>query len=262
MPSVSVLRHVAFEDLGILEELFAARGWPVTYIEAPVADWTKFDSLNPDLLVVLGGPIAVYDERQYPFLTPEIAAIKRRLEADKPTLGICLGAQLIAKALGAAVYPGREKEIGWRPLLMTKIGNASPVRHLAGTETFMFHWHGDTFDLPKDAVLLAGTEVCLHQAFRWGTSTLAFQCHPEVRAADLEKWYVGHTVELTASHTNARHLRADAVRYGAMLEHQGKRCFNEWLDSLHLDAPAQNEEAPAKPRASKKSAASAASAAN
>lgn len=252
MPSVSVLRHVAFEDLGILEELLAARGWPVTYIEAPVADWAAFDSLKPDLLVILGGPIAVYEERVYPFLTPEIAAIKRRLEVDKPTLGICLGAQLIAKALGAPVYPGREKEIGWRPLLMTKIGNASPVRHLAGAETFMFHWHGDTFDLPADAVLLAGTEVCLHQAFRWGKATLAFQCHPEVRAADLEKWYVGHAVELAASATNAKHLRADAARYGAMLEHQGKRCFNEWLDSLNLDVAAAKDEPSAKTPAAKK----------
>jgi len=254
MPTVSVIRHVAFEDLGILEDLFAARGWSVTYFEAPTLDWGKFDSVMPDLLVVLGGPIGVYEERLYPFLTPEIATIKRRLDLDKPTLGICLGAQLIARALGSAVYPGSEKEIGWRPLLMTKMGNASPVRHLAATETFMFHWHGDTFDLPKDAVLLAGTEVCLHQAFRWGKNTLAFQCHPEVRAADLEKWYVGHAVELGASHTNARHLRADATRYGAMLEHQGKKCFNEWLDSLHLDASAAKDETPAKPRTVKKSA--------
>ncbi len=98
MTAVTVLRHVAFEDSGILEELFKQRGWKVTYVEAPVADWKKFDALKPDLLVVLGGPIGVYEENIYPFLTPEIAAIKKRLDADKPTLGICLGAQLIARA--------------------------------------------------------------------------------------------------------------------------------------------------------------------
>ncbi len=234
MAAVTVLRHVAFEDLGILEELFAARGWLVTYVEAPVADWATVDLLESDLLVILGGPISVYEESSYPFLTPEIAALKRRLDADKPTLGICLGAQLIARALGAAVYPGREKEIGWRPLLMTPAGNASLARYFSAGETFMFHWHGDTFDLPADAVLLASTDVCTNQAFTWGKGTLAFQCHPEVRAADLEKWYVGHAAVLISVHLHVRNLRADAARYGAALERQGKRCFNEWLDNLGL----------------------------
>jgi len=235
VPSVTALRHVAFEDLGILEELFAARGWPVTYVEAPIADWKSFDPLAPDLLVVLGGPIGVYEENLYPFLTVEIAAIRARLDADKPTLGICLGAQLIAKALDAAVYPGPEKEIGWKPLLLTAAGTTSPVRHLAAQHTFMFHWHGDTFDLPKDAVLLAGTDVCPHQVYSWGRATLAFQCHPEVRARDLEKWFVGHAVEIAAaSGVNVPSLRDGTRRYGADLERQGKSLFNEWLDGLKL----------------------------
>jgi GMP synthase (glutamine-hydrolysing) len=233
--TVTALRHVAFEDLGILEDLFAARGWAVTYIEAPVADWSKFDPLAPDLLVVLGGPIGVYEEEIYPFLTVEIAAIKTRLEAGKPTLGLCLGAQLIATALGSDVYPGSEKEIGWKPLLLTDAGGGGPIRHLAAEHTFMFHWHGDTFDLPKDAVLLAGTEVCPNQIFTWGESTLAFQCHPEVRARDLEKWFVGHAVEIAAAKaTNVPHLRDGTRRYGTALEQQGKKLFGEWLDSLKL----------------------------
>jgi len=232
---VTALRHVAFEDLGILEELFAARKWKVTYVEAPVADWAKLDLTKPDLLVILGGPIGVNDEEIYPFLKPELAAIAKRLKADKPTLGICLGAQLIAKALGARVYPASEKEIGWKPLLLSRVGYASPVRHLGPEHAFMFHWHGDTFDLPEGAALLAGTASALHQAFAWGKATLAFQCHPEVRAHDLEKWFVGHVFELTqAPGTNAKVLRADTARYGAALERQGKECFSEWLDSLGL----------------------------
>jgi GMP synthase (glutamine-hydrolysing) len=235
MTTVTVLRHVAFEDLGILEELFAARNWKVNYVEAPVADWKSFEPLAADLLVVLGGPIGVYQEAIYPFLVPEIDALKRRLTADKPTLGICLGAQLIARALGANVYPGREKEIGWGPLLLSGAGHASPVKYLSAADTFMFHWHGDTFDLPEGAVLLAGTEIALHQAFTWGKATLAFQCHPEVRARDLEKWFVGHAVEIAAaSGTNVPQLRADTQRYGAALERQAKLCFNAWLDGLKL----------------------------
>jgi len=235
MTTVAAIRHVAFEDLGTLEDAFAARKWKVNYIDAPVADWTAFDPLKPDLLVVLGGPIGVYDDNIYPFLTAEITAIKKRLEADKPTLGICLGAQLIARALGARVYPNPEKELGWGPLLLTAKGQASPVRHLAAEHTFMLHWHGDTFDLPEGAVLLAGTEVCLHQAFAWGKATLAFQCHPEVRARDLEKWFVGHAVEIQATPgVNVPFLRRETGRYGAALERQGMLCFDEWLDSLKL----------------------------
>ena len=169
MLSVTALRHVAFEDLGTLDDIFNERRWGVSYIEAPIVDWTAFDSLTPDVLVVLGGPISANDEESYPFLISEIASIKQRLAADRPTLGICFGAQLIARALGAAVSPGREKEIGWKPLLLSGAGYTSPARHLSAEHCFMFHWHGDTFDLPDDAVLLAGTEGCLHQAFSWGS---------------------------------------------------------------------------------------------
>ena len=99
----------------------------------------------------------------------------------------------------------------------------------------MFHWHGDTFDLPQNATLLAGTGICLHQAFAWGRHTLAFQCHPEVKYRELEKWFVGHAVEIGATAgVGVKQLRADAQRYGATLERQAKLCFNEWLDSLGL----------------------------
>ncbi len=235
MPSVTALRHVAFEDLGTLDDIFAERKWDVEYIEAPIAEWKAFDPLGPDLLVVLGGPIGANDEKSYPFLTSEIAALKQRLAADRPTLGICLGAQLIARALGAKVFTAGEKEIGWKPLLLSGAANTSPARHLSAEQCFMFHWHGDSFELPDDAVLLAGTEACLHQAFSWGSSTLAFQCHPEVRALDLEKWFVGHAVEIgAASGTNVPQLRADTRRYAADLERCGRLCFTEWLNKLGL----------------------------
>ncbi|TAL01377.1 MAG: glutamine amidotransferase [Rhodospirillaceae bacterium] len=233
--TVVALRHVAFETLGILEDLFAKRGWAFSYVDVPTADLANFDPLKPDLLVVLGGPIGVNDAQDYPFLTLELALLKKRLEADKPTLGICLGAQLIAKALGANVYRGPAPEIGWRPLLLTAAGHASPVKHLSADRTFMFHWHGDTFDLPQGAALLAGTETCLHQVFAWGNGTLAFQCHPEVRTRELENWFVGHTVEIAKSAvTTVRMLRTDTLRYGPALEKQGAACIGEWLDSLKL----------------------------
>lgn len=235
MPSVTALRHVAFEDLGTLEDILSEREWAIDYVEAPLANWDEFDPLAPDLLVILGGPISANDEKTYPFLAPEITAIKQRLTADQPTLGICLGAQLIARALGMRVFPGDETEIGWKPLLLSDAGYASPARHLGAEHGFMFHWHGENFDLPNEAVLLAGTEACLHQIFGWGSSTLAFQCHPEVRARDLEKWFVGHAVEIAAvSDTNVAQLRSDSLRYGADLERNGRRCFTEWLDKMNF----------------------------
>ena len=174
MPPVTALRHVAFEDLGVLAGIFNERRWSVDYIEASTADWAVFDPLAPDLLVVLGGPISANDEDTYPFLIPEIAAIKQRLTADRPTLGIRLGAQLIARAFGVAVYASREKEIGRKPPLLSGAGYTSLVRHLSAGHCFMFQWHGDTFDLPDDAVLLVGTKACLHEVFSGGSSTLAF----------------------------------------------------------------------------------------
>jgi GMP synthase (glutamine-hydrolysing) len=235
MTSVIAWRHVAFETLGTLERLFTQRGWTYSYLDIPTANLNAFDPLAPDLLVILGGPISVNDEVNYPFLPQEIALLKKRLAADKPTLGICLGAQLIARALGSRVYPGTAKEIGWSPLLLTVAGQASPIKYLAAQHTFMFHWHGETFDLPKDAVLLAGTETCLHQAFAWGQNTLAFQCHPEVRVNELENWFVGHALEIeTSPAINVRKLRTDAHRYGRALEQQGEACFNQWLDGLGI----------------------------
>ncbi|MBL8645268.1 MAG: glutamine amidotransferase [Rhodospirillaceae bacterium] len=235
MPTVTAIRHVAFEDLGTLEDIFAARGWTWRYVEAGTVDWAGLNPLADDLVVVLGGPVAVYDGADYPFIARELDFLRERLAKKRPTLGLCLGAQMIAAALGARVYPGPVKEIGWSPLQIVGLGQTSPVKHLSAENSFMFHWHGDTFDLPDDAVLLASTEGCAHQAFIWNDVVLAFQCHPEVRARDLEKWFIGHAAELNATPgVNAKLLRADTQRYGAALEKQARLCFEAWLDTLKL----------------------------
>src|ERR1700743_576111 len=114
------IRHVAFEDLGGFEAPLAEAGYAIRYADMGVDAIAGFGA--PDLLVVLGGPIGVYEDDLYPWLKDEIALIAARLKAQKPTLGICLGAQLMARALGARVYPGRAKEIGWKPLTLTSAG--------------------------------------------------------------------------------------------------------------------------------------------
>ncbi|MCB2109001.1 MAG: glutamine amidotransferase [Rhodobacteraceae bacterium] len=235
MTSVLAIRHVAFETLGILEDIFADRGWNYGYAEAGTAQWATLDPMASDLVVILGGPIGATDDATYPFIAHEIAFIEKRLAARKPILGICLGAQMIARALGAQVYPGPAKEIGWSPLFLTGAGHTSPCRHFTADQCFMFHWHGDTFDLPEDAVNLAFTEACAHQSFVWNDIALAFQCHPEVRAREIENWLIGHAVEIAATPgVTVTQVRADTIRYGAAMERQGRACFEEWFDTIKL----------------------------
>ena len=234
MPEVIVIRHVCFEDLGSFADVCDERGLRFTYLDAGVDDLARLDAFTPPLLVILGGPIGANDEADYPFLRDELALLERRLVADLPTLGICLGAQLIARALGGVVYPGSAKETGWQPLELTAAGRTSPLRHLDGGLTSMLHWHGDTFDLPPGATLLASTLRCRHQAFTWGRATLALQCHPEVRAAQFERWLIGHAAELTAAGLSLPDLRRDSATHGTTLEAQGRRCLADWLVGIGL----------------------------
>ncbi len=234
--SCIAIRHVPFEDLGFFAEVLAARGFAVGYREAPLDDLGAAELRECDLVVLLGGPIGVYDRDDYPFLGEEIALAEARLAQRRPLLGICLGSQIMAAALGADVYPGnRGKEIGWGTLSLTPSGAASPLMHLAPERTRVLHWHGDTFDLPKGATLLASTERYRHQAFAYGESALALQFHPEVTAKGLEGWFVGHTCEIAATPAiDVKSLRAATLRYAPALARQGKAFFEAWLNSIGL----------------------------
>lgn len=228
MPQTLAIRHVPFEDLGLLGPLLAELGHDVRYVEAPTANLAALDPLAPDLLVVLGGPIGVYENDRYPFLDHEVALLAARLRAQRPTLGICLGSQLMARALGARVYSSGTKEIGWAPITLSAEGHRSPLRHLEGTA--VLHWHGDTFDLPNGAVRLASTAECRNQAFSIGAHALALQFHGEAAGLALESWFVGHACEISATPgLSVPQLRADTARYSAALVRQGRECFREWL---------------------------------
>jgi GMP synthase (glutamine-hydrolysing) len=224
---------VAFEDLGLLAPLLATRGHHVSYVDMPTADLDAVDVLSPDLLVVLGGPIGVYENDRYPFVDRELDWLASRIAARRPLLGICLGSQLIAKALGARVYPSGVKEIGWAPVTLTPAGAASCLAHLANTP--VLHWHGDTFDLPDGAVHLASTPVCRHQAFAYGEHTLALQFHAEAAGRALEAWFVGHTCEIAATAgLSVNALRAATLRHSPLLAERGRACFSEWLAAQAL----------------------------
>lgn len=226
-----VIRHVSFEDLGTFEAVLAAAGYHIRYYDLGVNDLWTLDPLLPGLLVVLGGPVGVYEAEIYPFLEEERKILEARLASNLPTLGICLGAQQIAATLGAKVAPSGVKEIGFSPLTLTDAGRAGPLRHLEGVS--VLHWHGDAFEIPEGAENLASTPLCLTQGFALGRNVLGLQFHPEVNAcAGIERWLVGHAAELAAAGIDPRPLRADAERFGSALREAARRMLAEWLQGL------------------------------
>lgn len=232
MSRALVIRHVAFEDLGNLADVFQHNAFDITYVEAGLDDFARLDPLEPDVLVVLGGPIGAYEEHNYPFLIDELRLLERRLAADLPTIGICLGAQLIARALGAKVYPGPAKEIGWATVCLSADGKRSPMQHLSGNRTAVLHWHGDTFELPAGAAHLASTPLCANQAFSWGQRALALQFHPEVTASGLERWWIGHAGEIHATEgVSIPQLRRDTQRHAPALQVHGMTFWQAWFNS-------------------------------
>jgi|SRR5579862_623010 len=234
--SCLAVRHVAFEDLGLLTPLLAERGYEVRWLEAGVDPIDAAAFVEPDLVVVLGGPIGVYEADVYPFITNEIAAVAARLRADRPTLGICLGAQMMAAALGARVAPGPVKEIGWAPVTLSDAGKASALAPLRDIP--VLHWHGDNCDLPAGCERLASTAPCQVQAFSRTPAQLALQFHIEVEPARVERWLIGHTVELGKAGIDPRTLREQAKTYGAATVAAGRFVLSQWLDAVALDKAA------------------------
>lgn len=172
---IHVLQHVAFEGPGSMAEDFSRSSYPIM-----TTHWYRGDAAPAldtfDVLIIMGGPMGVYDEMEYPWLGTEKTLIRAAIECNKIVIGICLGAQLIACASGAKVTRNPHREIGWFPLIPRE-ENDPIVKAFNDIE--VFHWHGDTFELPDRAVLLASSKACQHQAFRLGNSVFGFQFHLE-----------------------------------------------------------------------------------
>jgi GMP synthase (glutamine-hydrolysing) len=225
-----VVRHVAFEDLGTFAPVLANHKYTCEVLNAGV-DELEEAVVDADLAIVLGGPIGVYEQDSYPWLEAELNALRTRLKFNRPTLGICLGAQLIAAALGCRVYPSGTKELGWAPVRLSAAGLESPLG-LLGSHPVL-HWHGDTFDLPPGASLLASTEVCRNQAFAIGERVLGLQFHLEADPDKLEQWLIGHSLELSLANVDLSELRR-ATRAASEIGKLGPQVFSRWLDQLTL----------------------------
>lgn len=173
-----VLQHVPFEGLGHIDSWIRRRGHRLTlsrlYEGAKLPDPEAFDRL-----VILGGPMNIHEEAAYPWLVEEKALIRAALAAGKSAVGICLGAQLLADGLGSRVYAGSHREIGWFPVRLTAAGQRTALTEGLPAVTTVFHWHGDTFDLPPGAVHLFASEACANQAFLLDNRILGLQFHLE-----------------------------------------------------------------------------------
>jgi len=199
---LTALKNVDIEDLGTFREAFTRRGVEVEELKAYEGEIPETDRF--DILVILGGPMGVYEEEKYPFLKEEKELIKNSLSEGKKVLGICLGAQLIADALGSKVYKGEwEKEIGWKPVY--------PQDHLEmiyRDEINVFHWHGDTFELPEGAVRMASSAMYKNQAFRVGNLAVGLQFHLEVEPEGIERWIDAYREELLSENVSPDEIRS------------------------------------------------------
>ncbi len=217
----TVIRHVAIEDLGYLGEGLSRDGLRCVYVDG--------ESLASDLpeletLIVLGGPMGAYEVDRYPYLAAVIELIRRQLRRQQPVLGICLGAQLLAAAADARVYPGAKgKEIGWAEVELSEAGMDDPLWRGFPHRFTTFHWHGDTFDLPDGGVPLAHTDKYI-QSFRIGSHAYGVQFHPEVVPTQLESWIRAYHLELEREKLSSQDVlavpdveghRALATRFGA-----------------------------------------------
>lgn len=230
MKTAAVVCHARFLDLAAFDAPLHASGYQIHYYDAGYNAFT-FDPVDPNLVVVLGGPISAYELEDYPFLAEEMAILKARVSADRPTLAICLGAQILAHALGARVYASTS-EIGWAPVNLTAAGEQSVLRDIGRDAIPVLHWHDDTFELPDGAVRLASTPGCANQAFSLG-ATLAVQFHPEVSARHFERWLICNTGQIArmTNHT-VQSLRDQAARYADAAALSGQRWLTAWLEQV------------------------------
>ena len=188
MKPVLVIRNVSYETEGMLEPLLRKEGLALN-----IVDFQQDPAAAPRLeghagLVVMGGPMGANDTDRYPHLARVERLCAQAMEGGVPMVGVCLGAQIMASALGAEVFPNPVREVGWYDLALTETGCADPLFSRLRRDEVVLQWHGDTFDLPAGAELLASSPDCVNQAFRYGGSAYAIQFHLEILRSMIEEW--------------------------------------------------------------------------
>jgi len=223
-----VIQHVPQETLGTFAPTLERMGFAARYHLAPNSLPTRDEVLKAPLLVVLGGPMGVYETDRHPFLREETGLIARRLDRNLPCLGVCLGAQLIASALGARVERGLRFELGFGRIALTEAGRASCLAEI-GEDSAVLHWHGDTYDLPRGATRLASSPMYVEQAYSIGSAVLALQFHLEAGGPEFEQWIEQSADELVRGGVDAASLRRAAATEAPTMAAAADRVLARWL---------------------------------
>lgn len=231
-----VFQHVPYEPLGTLDPLIRSQRHRIRYVNFGRKPAAKPDLDGYDALIILGGPMNIGDEQQYPHLEVEKRVIRQAIDANMPVLGICLGAQLIAAALGEDVYPAAEKEIGWYQMGLTTDGEIDPVVKAFKQEEKIFQWHGYTFNLPAEAKLLVEGRGIANQAFKINNNVYGFQFHLEASLPLIQRWLKlpAHLEELGLSDAEARveTIWSDTLKYMDRSLILSRQVFNQFLTLL------------------------------
>lgn len=231
MKRALIIRHVPHEGVAGFRAPIEAAGYEVDRIDVADPTFASLDLCEHDLLIMMGGPMGVYEQVQYPWIACQLHRLKERLAADRPTLGVCFGAQMIAAALGADVYPGPVKEVGFHPVAVRTDLPDNPLRHIAGVP--VLHWHGDTFTLPENVELLASSALYDHQAFRRGPNLLALQFHAEMGEDErFHAWIEQWPESVAEAGGTAEDLRQAHDRHGPIAVAAGRKMIAEWIGGL------------------------------
>jgi GMP synthase (glutamine-hydrolysing) len=230
-----IIKHNPSEGGGLFERILREKGWTKEVLPLYSGNALPVSTEPYSLIMIMGGPMSANDEEDYPFLKKELPFIRRILKLGKPVIGVCLGAQLMAKSLGAKVYHGPHKEIGWYFLNQTPAGKTDPLFSLLDPCFLVFQWHGETFDLPSGTICLAGNEAYPFQAFRFGPWAYGLQFHFELTEAMIKTWVSQWGPEIKKARPQpltAQDILQDSRVYLERLQKQVRLIFGRYLELL------------------------------
>ena len=238
MAKIWVLQNAPPENLGIIGQILQNYGLEPAYVRTFAGEEVPRYMESAVGLVVLGGPMSVYEHNRYPFITDAVRLIDQALKEQKPVLGICLGSQIIAAALGASVTRGAKKEIGWHPVELTSDAGEDPLMHAMEPSLMGYHWHGDIFDLPKGATSLASSAQTACQAFAYDRSAYGVLFHMEATEKIIGAMVEAFDNELREEKLDGEKIKADRAQYLHALQSNGRLCYQNWATLCLQAVPA------------------------
>ena len=231
--SVTLLQHIHCETPGIISDCLQSANIDMRFVRTFERNPIPSNLDTQAGLIVMGGPMSVYDHDQFPFLLEEQRLIEEALKDDKPVLGVCLGSQLLAATLGAEVKSGAQKEIGWHPVTLTEDAATDALWKELPARFTAYHWHGDVYDLPQGAVSLASSELTPCQGFRYGTNAYGFLFHMEVTEKIIENMVAEFQDELEEQCITAESIIQKTRDFLPALQTVGDRVFRRWVKLLN-----------------------------